>query len=703
MNSSNIIPADELRRRAEGLFRQSAEQAGAPLSDIDSRRLTHELQVHQIELEMQNEELEKSRRELAVAAARHTELYDLAPIGYLTLDPEGVITQANIAGARLLGRDRGNLTGRRLAAFVGKNDLAAFDEFHRRVLSGDAGQACEVSLDTGRGDLFVRIGADHDPYTRESRVILEDITDRRVKDKALRLSESRLAGIIDSAMDAIISLDASQRIVLFNASAERIFGHTAAAVIGRPLDMLLPERYRESHHRLFDGFAATSVSHRGIDGQLELVGLHADGHEFPIEVSISQIVSGGERILTAIIRDVSGRQAALREQEQLQEQLRQAQKLESVALLAGGIAHDFNNMLSVILGYSELGLAEAKPESDLHEQLLQIQSAAERSAKLTRQLLTFARQQTIAPRVLELNETLKGMLALLKPVIREEIFLRWSPGASTGRVRIDPGQLDQLLANLCMNARDAINGTGEIEIQTDRVTLDGARFPGEPTPVHGDYARLVVRDTGSGMDPATLSHVFEPFFTTKEPGEGTGLGLATVYGIVRQNAGWIGVVSEPGKGTTFTIYLPSCESEASEPTAPPGALTARGKGEAILVVEDERAIMELCERLLTRQGYRVLPAGGPAEALRISSEFKGEIRLLLTDVIMPEMNGRELSELLIARHPGMKCVFMSGYPADIIARRGVLDEGTAFIHKPFRVEEMLARIDELITSSRRES
>jgi signal transduction histidine kinase len=380
-------------------------------------------------------------------------------------------------------------------------------------------------------------------------------------------------------------------------------------------------------------------------------------------------------------------------------QLMQAQKLESVGRLAGGVAHDFNNMLGVILGHTELALGQVDPAQPLHGDLEEIQQAAQRSTGLTRQLLAFARKQTIAPKVLDLNESITGMLKMLQRLIGEDIDLRWRPEAGLWPVRVDPSQLDQILANLCVNARDAITDVGKVTIETANGVFDAAYSAARAGFVPGEYVRIAVSDDGCGMDEETLAHIFEPFFTTKSVGTGTGLGLATVYGIVKQNGGFIYVYSEPGQGTTFTIYLPrhagKAEAARTDGVAEP---LARGH-ETILLVEDERAILEMTKEMLERQGYVVLAAGTPGAAIRLAKAYPGEIHLLMTDVVMPEMNGGDLATNLLALQPHLKRLFMSGYTSDVIAHRGVLHEGVQFIEKPFSMKGLAAKVREALESN----
>ena len=385
------------------------------------------------------------------------------------------------------------------------------------------------------------------------------------------------------------------------------------------------------------------------------------------------------------------RKQAEEEREILQAQLIQAQKMESVGRLAGGVAHDFNNMLGVILGYTGLVLEQTNPSDPLSKYLQQIHKAAERSADLTRQLLAFARKQTVAPQVLDLNNTVEGMLRLLRRLIGEDIDLAWLPGRELWPVKMDHSQLDQILANLCVNARDAIAGVGKVTIETANTVFDAEYCARHAGFVPGDYVLLAVSDNGCGMDAETLSRIFEPFFTTKEVGQGTGLGLASVYGAVTQNNGLINTYSEPGQGTTFKIYLPRHTDIVVQATAEPQQAAARGS-ETVLLVEDEPMMLELTMSMLEQLGYTVLAARTPGEAMRLAREHSGSIDLLITDVVMPEMNGRDLAGNLLALYPGMKCLLMSGYTANVIAHHGVLEEGVHFLEKPFLMTDLAANI-----------
>jgi PAS domain S-box-containing protein len=397
--------------------------------------------------------------------------------------------------------------------------------------------------------------------------------------------------------------------------------------------------------------------------------------------------------------DITDKASAEKEKASLEAQLRQAQKMESIGRLAGGVAHDFNNMLTIIFGHVQLALMDANLPPLLHDSLEEIQKAAERSAGLTRQLLAFARKQIIAPIALDLNETVGGMFKMLQRLIGEDMQLTWHPAKDLWPVRMDPSQIDQILANLCINARDAISDVGKITIETENWIFDKDYCATHLGFLPGEYVRLVVSDNGCGMGKETLSHIFEPFFTTKDNGKGTGLGLATVYGIVKQNDGFINIYSEPNQGTTFTIYLPRYEINAGRADKH-GTKESPSRGhETILLVEDEPAILEITSLMLEMQGYTVLTASTPDEAIRLAGEYAGTIHLLITDVIMPGMNGRDLAKCLISGYPHLKHLFMSGYTANVIVHHGVLDEGVNFIQKPFSLPVLSNKVRDILDNT----
>lgn len=397
--------------------------------------------------------------------------------------------------------------------------------------------------------------------------------------------------------------------------------------------------------------------------------------------------AGNSQVL-AVIRDLT-------EQRLLEQQFLQAQKMESVGQLAGGVAHDFKNMLSIITGYAELALNKLNELDPLRKDLNEIRNAAMRSADLVRQLPAFAWQQAICPQVLDLNMAVNSSLNMLGRLIGEDIQMEFKPAENLWSVKMDPAQVNQILTNLAVNARDAIGGTGNLLIETANISLDEPYCRLHHGFMPGDYVALKVSDTGSGMTREVLDKIFEPFFTTKGEGKGTGLGLSTVYGIVKQNDGFINAYSEPGLGTTFKLFFPRHEGKAEAFSAPVEKRPASGH-ETILIVEDEEMILDLCNAILMRQGYKVLSASSPGEAILLCETHSGPVDLLITDVVMPAMNGMELKKRITDSRPGIRALFMSGYTSDIIAHRGVLAEGAHFIQKPFSVDGLSRKVREVL-------
>lgn len=513
-------------------------------------------------------------------------------------------------------------------------------------------------------------------------------------DEKLRVSDQRYRALYQSMRDAFVLVDMKGRIRECNAAFQSMLGLSDEELRQQTYEDLTPSRWHEFEKRI----VKEQILPFGFSDVYEKEYKRKNGSIIPVELRTFLIVDdeGKPESMWAIVRDISERKSAEQEREKLQAQLIQAQKMESVGRLAGGVAHDFNNMLCVITGYAELALGKLDPADELYHDLQEIFDASKRSAAITRQLLAFARKQTIAPKVLDLNVTVESMFKMLRRLIGEDINLAWLPGANLHPVKTDPSQIDQILANLCVNARDAIVGVGRVTIETGNVIFDEAYCADHAGFLPGAFVRLAVSDDGCGIEKESMGKLFEPFFTTKGVGEGTGLGLSTVYGIVKQNNGFINVYSEPGLGSTFKIYLPVYEGEVGEigPTATVEALASRG--ETILVVEDEVAILNLSKTMLEGMGYTVLIASTPEKAMRLAETHGGEIHLLITDAIMPEMNGRELADLIHARHPDIKTLFMSGYTANVIAHHGILDEGVHYIHKPFSRQNLSLKVREAL-------
>jgi two-component system, cell cycle sensor histidine kinase and response regulator CckA len=514
-----------------------------------------------------------------------------------------------------------------------------------------------------------------------------DITERKRAEEQIQQIHSRYEGLVEHAREGIFILDTGGCFQFVNVEICNMLGYTREELIGKSILDTYPLDIRE------DGAQRLARIQSGHAARFERPLFRKDGSVITIEASAWKTEEGN---VQAMVRDITDRKRAEEERAKLEAQLHQAQKMESVGRLAGGVAHDFNNMLGVILGHSEMALSQLDPTQPLYDDLTEIRKAAERSADLTRQLLAFARRQTVSPRILDLNETVAGMLNMLSRLIGEDISINWHPSENLWPVKLDPSQIDQILANLCVNARDAIEGVGKVTIETHNSTLDETYCADHAGSVPGEYVRLAVSDDGFGMNKETLAQIFEPFFTTKGIGKGTGLGLATVYGAVKQNNGFINAFSEPGQGATFTIYLPRHVGKAGQ-TCTGGHAEALMRGhETILLVEDEHSILKLTKRMLETQGYTVLSASLPGEAMRLAKEHIGEIHLLMTDVIMPEMNGRDLAKNVLSIYPFIKRLFTSGYTADVIAHQGVLDEGVHFIQKPFSMQDLAAKAREVL-------
>ncbi len=500
----------------------------------------------------------------------------------------------------------------------------------------------------------------------------------------LKRNQEFLDSVIENMPNLVFVKDADTlRYVKFNRAGEKLLGISRELLLGKTDHDLFPKDRA-------DLFIATD---RKVLEENRLV---------VVPEETITVITGEERTLQTKkipIRDETGKPKFLlgisedvTERQRLEEQLRQAQKMESIGRLAGGVAHDFNNMLGIILGHSELALSGVDPSDPLHENLQEIRKAAERSADLTRQLLAFARKQIVAPKVIDLNETLGRMLKMLRALIGEDIELTWLPGEELWPVRIDPSQVDQVLANLCVNSRDAIADVGTIVIETKNATFDEKYCAWHPDFLPGDFVMLSVSDNGAGMDKETADRIFEPFFTTKELGKGTGLGLAMVYGIVKQNEGFIDVYSEPGVGTIFKIYLPRQTSGAERAQQACQAIPGAKGRETILLVEDVPDILAMTSLMLERFGYRVLAVPTPEDAIRAAREHGDKIRLLVSDVVMPGMNGRVLADIVSSVCPGIRRLFMSGYTDDVIAHHGVLDGTVHFIQKPFTMQSLAAKV-----------
>ncbi len=517
--------------------------------------------------------------------------------------------------------------------------------------------------------------------------VSRDITERKRVEEALQREKERFHNLIHNAPFGMIVIDKNGNFTYANPKFTEIFGYDLLDVPDgkRWFELAYPDsKYR---NQVLSAWIEDLKEYKPGEKRPRIFEVTCKDSSRKIIHFIPVSLKTGENLVAC--EDITDRIA-------LEDQLRQAQKMESVGRLAGGVAHDFNNMLQAIMGYAELAMMKIQEGGAPGADLVQISQAAQRAADLTRQLLAFARRQPVSPRVMDLNKTVASMLGILNRIIGEDIELVWKPGFNPWPVKIDPAQIDQILANLLVNSRDAISGVGRVTIETGNAVLDESYCRVNPGFVPGEYALLAVSDTGSGMDKETVSHIFEPFFTTKEIGKGTGLGLAMVYGIVKQNRGFINVHSEPRNGTTFKIYLPwCCEAEAETENIVQEEITPGGT-ETVMVVEDEKMLLEFVGTILEEQGYKVLSAETPADALKIAREYKNPIHLLITDVVMPEMNGREVKEAVTHLCPNIKTIYMSGYTADVIALKGIIEEGTAFLQKPFTINSLALKVREVL-------
>jgi PAS domain S-box-containing protein len=517
------------------------------------------------------------------------------------------------------------------------------------------------------------------------------VPDRAADRKAVQ-ADSTFEQFLEFVPDAIVGAARNGRIVLVNRQAEELFGFTRDELLGKTVESLIPERFHASHVSHRDAYFDEPRT-RPMGVGAALFATRRDGTEFPVDVSLSHLELAGETIATAAVRDISERAESERERA-LQDQLQRARRLESVGQLAGGIAHDFNNILGVIMNYAEFVADELEPESQTHADVEEIRRAAERAAALTRQLLIFSRREVVKPEVLDLGQVIGELENLLRRALGERVELDVIVDEALWAIEADPGQVEQILVNLSVNARDAMPEGGRLLIEAENAELDEEFAYMHPDTTPGRYVRLKVSDTGVGMDAETLDRMFEPFYTTKA--EGTGLGLATVYGIVTGAGGRIDVYSEPGIGTTTKVHLPAT-AVAPAPSWPTSPARFAGRGEVVLVVEDEPDVRRMAERILTKGGYTVIGTSQGSEALEVFDRPEQQVDLLLTDVIMPEMLGTELVERARAARPELRVVYMSGYSHDTLAPRALDDVSRSeFIEKPFNARALLNAVRGLI-------
>ncbi len=639
------------------------------------------------------DDLARGAAELRESAEAHRLLFEASPLPLFVFDVTTLRPLAvNEAALVLYGYSHDEFMAMRVS------DLAVDGRETAQARLADWGEAPSAGTTRYRRKEGSEIVAEYTTRAltfagRRARIaVIKDVTDRHEAERMRAL----LAAIVESSNDAIVSKRLDGTITSWNSAAERLFGYSAREAVGQPISIVIPPDQLDEERILLGRIAAGErIEH------YETVRRRKDGVLLAVSISLSPTKDGAGKVIGAskTARDLTAQrrvEAALRRAE---EQLRQSQKMEAVGRLAGGVAHDFNNVLSVILSYGDLIRGGLKPGEPMCDDIEEIRRAGKRASDLTRQLLMFSRQQVLEPKVIDLNGILTSMDKMLQRILGADVDLVSLPTQPLGRVRVDPSSLEQVIMNLVVNARDAMPTGGKLTLETDNVVLDEAYAREHLGVTAGPHVMLAVTDTGSGMDQATLAHIFEPFFTTKEAGKGTGLGLSTVFGIVNQCNGSVWVYSEPGKGTTFKVYLPRIDGALDVVDATVAPTSLRGS-ETILLVEDDDQVRVVARSVLVRAGYHVIEARNAGEALLHSEKHPNTIHLLLSDVVMPQMSGPELARRLASVRPDMKVLCMSGYTDDSIVRHGVLESHLAFLQKPITPDTLTTKVREVLNSKR---
>jgi hypothetical protein len=638
-----------------------------------------------------------------------TEVFEAFPDAIVAVDRYGTIVQINSQAEKLFGYGKDELIGQEVELLV-PDSHRSLHHLHRNNFAKTPkvrrmGEGLELRGKRRDGSEFpVEISLS--PVSTETGWFvlsaIRDITDRkRIEEELQRANEelhritaeqigeyrSRLASIIDSSEDAILSKGLDGTITSWNKGAERIYGYSAEEVVGKRISVLAPSERAEEIPEILQ-----KISHGEAIDHYESIRVTKDGRRVNVSISVSPLRNASGEIIgaSAIARDIT-------DQKKAEAQLRQAQKLEAIGRLAGGVAHDFNNILAIINACTEFLRDRIDPDHEPFTYVDNIRKATGRGALLTKQLLAFGRTSAVEPRVLDLNERLREVSKLLRPLLGDDVEVILAPKSASAIVEADPGQLDQIVVNFAVNARDAMPSGGKFILETAAVRFDDAFAARHQTMDAGDYILLAVSDTGHGMDEATLSRVFEPFVTTKEVGKGTGLGLATVYGIVKQSSGHIFVYSEPEHGTTFKIYFPSAEKKID--VRPKQEATSIGPTQfekTILLVEDDEIMRSLTRKILEENGYTVLEANDGNAALEWMHSNSASIDLLLTDVAMRHMSGPDLAERLLMTHPSLKVAYMSGYTGELVANRDILKPGAVLLEKPFSRAALLKTLQTLL-------
>ena len=631
-------------------------------------------------------ERKRAEGELRASETRYRRLFEAARDGIFILDADSwEIRDVNPFLLNLLGFSRAELLGRKLWEIGPLRDVLLSKVDFEELQTREFIRYENLPLETREGK-HVEVEFVSNVYISGDRKVIQcnirDITER----KRAEAEHVRLVTAIEQSAEAVLMTNTEGEIQYVNPAFTRITGYSRDEVLGQNPRILKSGKQDPAfYQQLWATILKGEIWHG------ELINRRKDGSLYSEQMSIAPVRSAGGEVtyFIATKQDVT-------EHKKLEQQLIQAQKMEAVGRLAGGVAHDFNNLLTIINGYAQLLIEPISPQDPRRGHLKEILTAGERAASLTRQLLAFSRRQVLEPRVLNLNSVLADVAKMLRRLIGEDVELVATLKPDLGRVKVDPGQIEQVIMNLAVNARDAMPQGGKLFVETSNVEIDANYARSHSPMMPGKYVMVAVSDTGCGMDLETQAHLFEPFFTTKEKGHGTGLGLATVYGIVKQSGGFIWVYSAPGHGSTFKIYLPFIEEAlpTAEPAEAPAEL-AKGS-ETVLVVEDEQGVRSLVCEALASHGYKVLEAAGAASALEISEKYTEPIHLLLTDVVMPQTGGKELAKGFSTLHPETKVLYMSGYTDDAIVRHGILEGGTSFLQKPFQPKALLLKIREVL-------
>jgi PAS domain S-box-containing protein len=644
------------------------------------------------------------REQAESAARRHSVVFDTIGDGVLVMDLDGRITDMNPAAEALFGYDKGDLVGRLVVTLHHPSLGGKREEMIQASLRRDGRWSGELPFqrkDGSEGVADVVVVAQRDEFGTPNAWIgvNRDITARRRAEERLAESRALLADAEELAHVGSWALTVGSTSITWSDELYRIMG-LAPQSEGITRESFLARVHPDDRSLVHQAFV--QLHEKGEAPPIEFRIIRPDGTERVIQARGRAHRDDVGRIMRLIgsAQDVTDRVETEREYRRLEEQLRQSQKMEAIGQLAGGVAHDFNNLLTVIKAYSGMVVDRLDESNPLRSDVVEIQRAAGRAASLTQQLLAFSRKQTLQPRILDLNVVSRELEPMMRRLITDDIQIVVRQAAAIGRVKADPVQIEQVLINLVVNARDAMPSGGVLTIETANAELDEAYQGRHAVVVPGSYVMVAVSDSGIGMDAMTRSRIFEPFFTTKAPGKGTGLGLSTVYGIVKQSSGYIWVYSEPGLGTTFKMYLPRLEEdEITAATAEQAVIAPLAGSEIVLLVEDEPAVRSLARRILERNGYTVLEAHDGPDALRVADQYKQPIQLLVTDMMMPELSGRDVWMALRSKRAELRVLFMSGYTNDDMIRRGLLDQGAAFLQKPFTAAD-LARAARTVLDAR---